>query len=63
MPITMVQEAMQVPVMVRNLLMASIGNGMMKLQTTMVQNRGAKGPRMVAQKTVISERHRCRTRR
>ena len=40
---------------VRNFLMARIGTGIMKLQTTMVQKSGAKFCRMVVQNTAISE--------
>ena len=56
MPTTIVHEAMHVPVIVRSRLMARKGTGMMKLQTTMVQNIGAKCiAGCVVQKTAISE--------
>ena len=56
MPTTMVQEAITTPVIeVRNFLMARSGKGIRKLQKTMVQNRGAKAPVCVVQKTAISE--------
>ena len=47
-------DAIAVPVMVRRRLMARMGTGMMKLHTTMVQNRGANCLRMLSQKTAIS---------
>src|SRR5271154_4793332 len=55
MPTTTVHDAIAVPVMVRSRLMARMGTGMMKLQTTIVQNSGANCLRMVSQKTAISE--------
>ena len=46
---------MTVPEIVRSPLIASKGKGMTKLQTTIAQNRGAKPPRCVCQKTAISD--------
>ena len=62
MPMTTVDEAIAVPVIVRSLLMARIGHGMMKLQTTMVQNSGAKCLRMRLPEHGHLRRRRCRTR-
>ena len=49
------QAAITVPVIVRNCLIARIGNGMRKLQKTMVQKRPANSPRWMDQKPAISE--------
>ena|ERR1700681_2366645 len=53
-PITTPVDAITVPVIVRNFLIANIGNGIRKLQTTIVQNSGEYFPVCVNQKIVIS---------
>src|SRR5579864_2924913 len=53
-PMTTPVDAITVPVIVRNFLIASIGNGITKLHTTIVQKSGEYFPVSVSQKTVIS---------
>src|SRR5437667_394722 len=43
-PTTIVEDAITVPVIVRNFLMARSGKGMTKLQNTIVQNSGEYAP-------------------
>ena len=54
MPTTIVEDAITVPVIVRSLRIASSGNGITKLQNTIVQNSGAYEPVCVSQNTAIS---------
>src|SRR5215468_3819502 len=53
-PTTTPHDAMTVPVIVRILRMARNGNGRMKLQNTIVQNKGAYTPDCVDQNAGIS---------
>src|SRR5262245_4557935 len=54
MPTTTPHDAITVPVIVRNFRIARNGNGRMKLQNTMVQNKGAYVPVCVDQNAGIS---------